>query len=67
MRIAVVGVGHLGRHHARILSALSGVELVGVADINAARAREIAASHDTHAFDDWRLLLDRVEIGRAHV
>jgi len=61
MRIAVVGVGHLGRHHARILSTLSGVELVGVADINAARAAEIAAAYATQPFDDWRVLLDRVD------
>ena len=27
LRVAVIGVGHLGRHHARILSGLDGVEL----------------------------------------
>jgi predicted dehydrogenase len=61
MRIAVVGVGHLGRHHARILSTQSGVDLVGVADINAARAAEIASAHTTQPFADWRGLLDRVD------
>ena len=30
--ICVVGVGHLGKEHARILSTLPGVELVGVVD-----------------------------------
>ncbi|HTL01067.1 MAG TPA: Gfo/Idh/MocA family oxidoreductase, partial [Vicinamibacterales bacterium] len=44
VRIAVIGVGALGKHHARILAALPGVELVGVVDINEARAREIAAT-----------------------
>ena len=29
LRVAVIGVGHLGRHHARILATLPGVELVG--------------------------------------
>ena len=61
MRVAVVGVGHLGRHHARILSTASGVELVGVVDINAARAADIAAAHQTQPFADWRALLDRVD------
>ncbi len=42
-RVAVVGVGYLGRHHARILSQLPDVELVRVVDINGARAAEIAA------------------------
>ena len=32
IRVAVIGVGHLGRHHARILSTLPDVELVGVVD-----------------------------------
>ena len=61
MKMAVVGVGHLGRHHARILSSFAGVELVGVADINAARAAEVASAHHTTAFDDWRALIDRVD------
>jgi predicted dehydrogenase len=47
LRIGVVGVGHLGRHHARILSSLPGVELVAVVDTNRARAEEIAAAHGT--------------------
>src|SRR5207244_3398237 len=47
LRIAVIGVGHLGKHHARILSALPGVELVAVVDTNRARAEEIAAENHT--------------------
>lgn len=58
LRMAVVGVGHLGRHHARLLAAMPGVTLVGVADANAARAAEIAAASGTTAFTDWRALPD---------
>jgi predicted dehydrogenase len=47
VRAAVIGVGHLGRHHARILSDLEGVELVGVVDVNPQRAQEIAEIHRT--------------------
>jgi predicted dehydrogenase len=43
IRVAVIRVGALGKHHARILAALPGVELAGVVDANEARAREIAA------------------------
>ena len=54
-RIAVIGVGHLGRHHARILSTLEGVELVAAVDINRERADRVAASTGTrplyHAAD----------------
>ena len=41
-RVAVIGVGALGKHHARILSELPDVELAGIVDINEPRAREIA-------------------------
>jgi predicted dehydrogenase len=44
VRVAVIGVGALGRHHARILAELPGVDLLGVVDINEARAREVAAA-----------------------
>ncbi len=49
LRIAVIGVGHLGKHHARILSALPGVALVAVVDTNRARAEEVAAACGTQA------------------
>jgi predicted dehydrogenase len=47
LRVAVVGVGHLGQHHARLLSAMADVELVGVVDIDHARAESIAAAYGT--------------------
>jgi predicted dehydrogenase len=50
MRAAVIGVGHLGRHHARILATMPGVSLAGVVDINRERASAIAAQHGTAAF-----------------
>jgi len=61
LRVAVVGVGYLGRHHARILAALDGVELVGVADRNWPRAQEIARAHGTSAYPDASALPDDVD------
>src|SRR5215470_6361217 len=61
LRIAVIGVGHLGKHHARILSALPGAELVAVVDTNTARAAEIAAAHRTTALNDARDLAGKVD------
>ncbi len=48
-RIAVVGVGHFGRHHARILSTLPGARLEAVVDIDADRASAVAAETGTIA------------------
>lgn len=42
MRIGVIGVGHLGFHHARVYSTLEGVELVGVVDSDADRAKKVS-------------------------
>ena len=61
MRVAVIGVGHLGRHHARILAGMDGVELVGVADTNVQRAREIADAHGTSAIEDAAALVGAVD------
>ena len=51
-RAAVVGVGHLGRHHARILGASPDVDLVGVVDVDQDRARTVAADAGTVAVPD---------------
>jgi predicted dehydrogenase len=61
MRVAVVGVGHLGQHHARIYHAMEGVTLVGVADTRRERAEEIAAKYGVRALTDSRSLLDEAD------
>jgi predicted dehydrogenase len=57
----VVGVGHLGQHHARILSAMPGVDLVAVADARAEQAQAVAAKCGTVALGDYRPLLELVD------
>ena len=61
LRIGVIGVGHLGSHHARILSTLPGAELVAVVDTNRARAEEIAAANRTRPLFDARDLAGQVD------
>lgn len=62
MRAAVIGVGHLGRHHARILASLPGITLAGVVDTNRDRASQVAADHGTNAFGDFREISGKVDI-----
>jgi len=50
--VGVVGVGHLGRHHARLYAALEGATLVGVADRDFERAQKVAAEYGCRAFRD---------------
>lgn len=61
LRVAVVGVGHLGQNHARVLASLPGVELVGVADTRPEQARAVAEKNGTLAFSDYRALLGAVD------
>jgi predicted dehydrogenase len=61
IRIGVVGVGHLGQHHARLLAAMPDVRLVGVTDANPDRAAEIAAKFGCEPFTDARRMADHVD------
>jgi predicted dehydrogenase len=49
---AVIGVGHLGRHHARLLASMDGVRLLAVVDIDPARAEAVAATTGASALRD---------------
>lgn len=61
LRVGVIGVGHLGQHHARLYAGLPGTVLVGVSDINPERARLIADRCHVPAFDDPAALLGQVD------
>ena len=67
LRAAVIGVGHMGRHHARIYSELGNVELVAVVDIDGARAQEIAGKFGANAYTDIADILDKVDIASVAV
>jgi len=62
LRAAVVGVGHMGRHHARILSELEEVDLVGVVDKDASRAQQIAEDAKTTAYTNIEDVLGQVDV-----
>lgn len=47
-----MGTGMMGRHHARVWSEMPGIDLVGVADLDVARAAEITSRHGGIAFAD---------------
>ena len=61
VKVAVVGVGHLGEYHVQKYKALSTVELVGVVDTNLERATEIARRYDTKAYGEHNEILDKVD------
>jgi predicted dehydrogenase len=59
--MAVIGVGHLGKEHARILAGLPEVDLVGVADTRAEQAQAVAKRLGTQSFGEYWPLLNLVD------
>jgi len=53
LKVAVIGVGHMGRNHARIYGELDGCELVAVVDKDLDRARDIASQFGGQAFSSF--------------
>jgi predicted dehydrogenase len=61
IRVAVVGVGYLGKHHAEKYSRKEDIQLVGVVDIDKSRAETVAAAVGTCALTDYRDLFGNVD------
>ena len=61
LRVAVIGVGHLGKHHARILGDLPEAQLVAVVDPNTERATAAASASGARVLSDSRDLFDQVD------
>lgn len=61
LRVGVVGVGHLGNHHARIFSQVSGAELVGVNDMDLEKGKSVAQRYGTRYFANLDDLLSETD------
>lgn len=61
LRVAVIGVGYLGRFHALIYSRMPDVDLVGVVDTDAERARSVADETGCIPFSNVSEVLDCVD------
>lgn len=61
IQCAVIGVGHLGRIHARLIRELEGVELVGVADPDRQAREQVAQQYQVADCDDYRELIDSID------
>lgn len=61
VKVGVVGVGVLGRHHTRLYKQVEDAELVGIYDLNTERAEEIADEMDTAVFKEVRILAEKCD------
>ncbi|MEJ0001237.1 MAG: Gfo/Idh/MocA family oxidoreductase [Verrucomicrobiota bacterium] len=61
LKVGVVGVGHIGREHARIYSQLPGVQFVGLYDLDSHVAEKVAQRHGVKAFASAEALAAEID------
>lgn len=61
VKVGVVGVGHLGRHHLRIYSELPEAELIGIYDTDLVKAKAKAEEFNTRYFEELDTLLEKTQ------
>jgi predicted dehydrogenase len=61
LKVAVVGVGHLGKEHARVYAEMPGVELFSVVDIQRKQAEKVAQQYNTGYFLNYKDIIDKVQ------
>jgi len=68
IRIGVIGVGQIGKHHLRNYSSIEGAEIVAVADIDENEATRVSQMHEIpNVYSDFRQLLQRDDIQAVDV
>jgi len=58
-RVAVIGVGSMGKNHARVYSEMPEAELIAVSDNSPETAEEIGAHFGVTAYQDYRQMLKK--------
>jgi len=58
IKIGVIGVGHLGQHHAKHYNLIKNITLVGVYDTDPNRSKDIAIQYDTKSYDNISELME---------
>ncbi|RLB00566.1 MAG: hypothetical protein DRG83_11335, partial [Deltaproteobacteria bacterium] len=61
IKVAVIGVGYLGKYHAEKYSRIENADLIGVIDIVAERAKTIAERLNTAYFTDYSEIMDEID------
>ncbi len=59
LKAAVIGVGSMGRHHARVYTELAQTTLVGVADVTPETGERIGTKYGVPAYPEYRALLEQ--------
>lgn len=58
LRVAVIGIGNMGKNHVRTYAEIPDVELIGIADLNEDLGRNISATYQVQYFSDFKTMLN---------
>lgn len=67
IKVAVIGVGNMGKHHARVYSKLRDVNLVAVSDINEKKGKQVAKEFDCRYYKDYKKMLNKEHIDAVSI
>ncbi|MBI5048323.1 MAG: Gfo/Idh/MocA family oxidoreductase, partial [Deltaproteobacteria bacterium] len=67
IKVAVIGIGHLGKFHAEKYASLPNVELIAVVDTDKKRAQEAASNFKTNAFYSHQDILSREKVDAVSI
>ena len=67
MKVAVIGLGNMGKHHARNYFRLPNVELVAVCDLNRELANITAQKFSCKAYYDYTKMLNEEQINAVSI
>lgn len=67
MRVAVIGIGSMGKNHARVYSELEGCCLVAVADVNEELAIGVAGAYGARAYSDYAEMLQKEDLDAVSI
>jgi len=67
LNVAVIGIGNMGQHHARVYSELPQVNLVAVCDINKNEGEKLAKKHNCLFYDDYKKMLTEQKIDAVSI
>ena len=65
--IGIMGAGYMGQTHAKTYANLDSAKIVGVADIDFSKAKDLANKYHCNAFKDYEELLDIPEIDAVSI
>jgi UDP-N-acetylglucosamine 3-dehydrogenase len=65
--VAVIGTGQWGKNHARVYKELPTTELIAICDVNAERAKSMAAQYGVKAYTNSTIMLKNKEIEAVNV